>query len=101
MLALDGKQKVLTLRLVSFRAERYSFVKFESSFNNKLKKFSAVQGKVSWKKEIISDCSEYSYLCLGAKKNDMHTLNILFRASSLIKAWSFPVLGMISSGIVA
>lgn len=51
MLALDGKQKVLTLRLVSFRAERYSFVKFESSFNNKLKKFSAVHGKVSWKKE--------------------------------------------------
>lgn len=40
---------VLTTRLVSFRADRYSFVKFESSLNNKLKNISAVHENVSWK----------------------------------------------------
>lgn len=42
----------LTLRLVSFLAERYSAINFESSFNNSEKNSSAVQGKFSWNEAI-------------------------------------------------
>lgn len=94
---------ILTERLVSFRTARYSFIKFEPSFNNKAKICSTVLGKTSWGTLIwlkLTLNHQEKYILKDGKKDKTHTWYIPTRTSSLMKGWNLTALGRLSSGVL-